>query len=39
VWSDDWESLGRENEISVNRIDDAIGGLRMATLGVLSSLH
>jgi hypothetical protein len=39
VWSDNWESLGKEDETSVNRIDDAIGALREATLASLKSLR
>jgi hypothetical protein len=39
AWGDDWEGLGRDDEKSVNHIDEAIGGLRTAILGVLGSLH
>jgi hypothetical protein len=39
VWSDNWESLGKEDETSVNRIDDAIGALREASLASLKSLR
>jgi len=39
VWSDNWEGLGKEDESSANRIDDAIGGLREATLASLKSLR
>src|SRR3981189_1569824 len=39
VWSGNWEGLGKDDEAAVNRIDDAIGKLREATLGTLRSLH
>lgn len=39
VWRDDWEGLGRDDETSVNQIDDAIGRLREATLQTLRSLR
>jgi len=39
VWSGDWEGLGKDDEAAVNRIDDAIGKLREATLGTLRSLR
>ena len=39
VWSDNWEGLGKEDETSVNRIDDAIGALREATLTSLKTLR
>jgi hypothetical protein len=39
VWSGNWEGLGKDNEAAVNRIDDAIGKLRGATLGTLRSLR
>lgn len=39
VWGENWEGLGRDDEKSVNRIDDAIGGLREAALGMVRSLR
>jgi hypothetical protein len=39
AWSENWEGLGREDERSVNRIDDAIDGLRVASLGMLRALR
>jgi hypothetical protein len=39
AWGENWERLGRDDESSVNRIDEAIGALRAATLGVLGSLR
>jgi len=39
VWGDNWEGLGRDDEASVNRIDDAIGALREAALRTLRSLR
>ena len=39
VWSGNWEGLGKDDEAAVNRIDDAIGKLREATLGTLRSLR
>jgi hypothetical protein len=39
VWSENWEGLGREDESSVNRIDDAIGSLREASLAMLQALR
>lgn len=39
VWAEDWQGLGREDEGSVNRIDDAIGHLREASLATLRSLR
>jgi hypothetical protein len=39
AWSANWEGLGKDDEIAVNRIDDAIGRLRDATLGTLRSLR
>jgi hypothetical protein len=39
VWGDSWEGLGRDDETSVNRIDDGIGALREAALAMLRSLR
>lgn len=39
VWGANWEGLGKDDETAVNRIDDAIGGLREAALGTLRSLR
>ena len=39
VWAEDWQDLGREDEGSVNRIDDAIGHLREASLATLRALR
>jgi hypothetical protein len=39
AWSENWESLGGEDERSVNRIDDAIDAVRAASLGILRALH
>jgi len=39
VWGENWEGLGRDDEKSVNRIDDAIGGLREAALATVRSLR
>jgi hypothetical protein len=39
VWAGNWEGLGREDEGSVNRIDDAIGRLRADSLAVLKALR
>ena len=39
VWGESWEGLGREDEASVNRIDDAIGSLREASLAMLKALR
>ena len=39
VWGENWEGLGRDDEQSVNRIDDAIGGLREAALATVRSLR
>jgi len=39
VWSENWEGLGKEDESSVNRIDDAIGNLRGVSLGMLRALR
>jgi hypothetical protein len=39
VWGENWEGLGKDDEAAVNRIDDAIGRLREATLAMLKSLR
>ncbi len=39
IWGESWEGLGREDEASVNRIDDAIGSLREASLAMLQALR
>jgi hypothetical protein len=39
VWSENWEGLGKEDESSVNRIDDAIGGLREVSLAMVKALR
>lgn len=39
AWSQNWESLGKEDEAAVNRIDDAVGNLRAASLETLQSLR
>lgn len=39
VWGESWEGLGMEDEVSVNRIDDAIGSLREASLAMLQALR
>lgn len=39
VWRENWESLGKLDETAVNRIDDAIGKLREASLTTLRSLN
>jgi hypothetical protein len=39
VWSENWEGLGKQDEAAVNRIDDAIGKLREASLATLRSLR
>lgn len=39
VWRENWEGLGSKDEIAVERIDEAIGKLREASLGTLRSLH
>jgi hypothetical protein len=39
AWGDNWEGLGKDDEGAVNRIDDAIGKLREATLAALRSLR
>jgi hypothetical protein len=39
AWSEDWQGLGKDDEASVNRIDDAIGRLRDASLATIQSLR
>jgi hypothetical protein len=39
VWGENWEGLGKDDETAVNRIDDAIGKLREASLATLRSLR
>jgi hypothetical protein len=39
AWSEDWQGLGKDDEVSVNRIDDAIGRLRDASLATIQSLR
>jgi hypothetical protein len=39
VWGDNWEGLGKDDETAVNRIDDAIGKLREASLATLRALR
>ena len=39
VWGENWEDLGKQDETAVNRIDDAIGGLREASLATLRALR
>lgn len=39
VWGDNWEGLGKDDETAVNRIDDAIGRLREASLATLRALR
>jgi hypothetical protein len=39
TWGENWEGLGRDDEASVSRIDDAIGALREAALMTLRSLR
>jgi hypothetical protein len=39
VWGDNWEGLGREDETSAIRIDEAISALRESTLVALKSLR
>jgi len=38
VWGDNWEDLGKQDETAVNRIDEAIGRLREASLATLRAL-
>jgi len=39
IWGENWEGLGKDDESSVNRIDDAIASLRTASLSMLRALH
>jgi hypothetical protein len=39
AWSENWEGLGKDDDSSVNRIDDAIGRLREASLATLHDLR
>jgi hypothetical protein len=39
VWGDNWEGLGKDSEVAVDRIDDSIGKLKDATLDILRSLR
>jgi hypothetical protein len=39
TWSENWENLGKDDEAAVNRIDDAVGNLRAASLDTLRSLR
>jgi thymidylate synthase len=39
VWGQNWETLGKDDETAVNRIDDAITKLREAALRTLHSLQ
>jgi hypothetical protein len=39
AWAENWQGLGREDEGSVTRIDDAIGRLREVSLATLRSLR
>jgi hypothetical protein len=39
AWGDNWEGLGKDDETAVNRIDDAIGRLREASLATLRALR
>ena len=39
AWAENWEGLGKDDEVAVNRIDDAIGALREASLATLKSLR
>jgi hypothetical protein len=39
VWRDNWEGLGKDDEGSVNRIDEAIGNLRSSSLAMLRALR
>lgn len=39
VWGENWEDLGKQDETAVNRIDDAIGKLREASLATLRALR
>jgi hypothetical protein len=39
AWGEGWQGLGKDDETSVNRIDDAIGRLREAALATIRSLR
>ena len=39
TWRSNWEGLGREDEVAVDRIDGDITKLRLATLDTLRALH
>jgi hypothetical protein len=39
VWRDNWEDLGKQDEVAVDHIDKAMGNLRDATLEILRALH
>jgi hypothetical protein len=39
IWGEEWQGLGKDDETSVNHIDDAIGRLREASLATLRSLR
>lgn len=39
AWAESWEGLGKDDEGAVNRIDDAIGKLREASLATLKTLR
>jgi hypothetical protein len=39
AWAENWEGLGKDDEVAVNRIDDAIGALREASLSTVKSLR
>jgi hypothetical protein len=39
TWGENWEGLGKDDESSVNRIDDAIGELRESALAMLKALR
>ncbi len=39
TWRANWESLGKEDDVAIDRIDSDIGGLREAALDTLRSLR
>ena len=39
AWRENWEGLGKQDETAVNRIDEAIGELREASLATLRALR
>jgi hypothetical protein len=39
AWAENWEGLGKDDEVAVNRIDDAIGALREASLSTVKALR